>query len=76
MIENIPIPPNMLTITSPPLTNSAIRVRSEDNLGEKNAFRTSTINLHPDSLYSVSVLSSPANISKSRVRNSPSTDDD
>ena len=66
----------MLTMTSPSFTNSAIRIRSDDNLGEKNAFRTSTTNLHPDSLYSVSVLSSPANISKSLVRNSPSTEDD
>jgi len=76
IIENIPTPPNMLTITSPSLTNSAIRVRSDDNLGEKNTFRTSTRNLHPDSLYSVSVLSSPAKISKSLVLNSPSTEDD
>jgi len=66
----------MLTTTSSLLTNSAIRVRSDDNLGEKNTFRTSTKNLHPDSLYSVSVLSSPAKISKSLVLNSPSTEDD
>jgi len=66
----------MLTITSPSFTNSEIRIRSDDNLGEKNAFLTSTMNLHPDSLYSVSVLSSPAIISKSLVRNSPSTEDD
>ena len=76
IIENMPIPPNMLTITSPSFTNSAIRIRSDDNLGEKNVFRTSTINLHPNSLYSVYVLSSPARISKSLVRNSPSTEDD
>jgi len=66
----------MLTITSPSFTNSEIRIRSDDNLGEKNAFLTSTMNLHPDSFYSVSVLSSPAIISKSLVRNSPSTEDD
>ena len=76
IIENIPTPPNMLTTTSSLLTNSAIRARSDDNLGEKNTFRTSTKNLHPDSLYSVSVLSSPAKISKSLVLNSPSTEDD
>ena len=70
------MPPNMLTITSPSLINSAIRSLSDDNLGEKNTFRTSIINLHPDSLYSVSVLSSPAKISRSRVLNSPSTEDD
>ena len=50
--------------------------RSVDNLGEKNAFSTSTMNLQPLSLYSVSVLSSPASISRFLVRKSPSTGDD
>ncbi len=76
IIENIPIPPNILTTTSSSFTNSAIRARSDDSLGEKNTFLTSTTNLHPDSLYSVSVLSSPAKISQSLVLNLPSTEDD
>jgi len=36
---------------------TAILFRSFDKRGEKNAFCTSTTNLHPNSLYSVSVLS-------------------
>ena len=66
----------MLIITSPSFTNPAIRSLSVDNLGEKNAFSTSTINLHPFSLYSVWVLFSPAIISNFLVLKSPSTGED
>ena len=65
----------MLITVSPSWTRSAILSLSVDNLGEKNAFSTSTMNLHPNSLYSVSVLFSPARISKSLVLKSPSTED-
>ena len=75
-IENIPIPPNMLITISSSLIKFEILSRSVDNLGEKNAFSTSTMNLQPLSLYSVSVLSSPASISRFLVRKSPSTGDD
>ena len=75
-IENIPIPPNMLTIVSFSVIKLDILSLSVDNLGEKNAFFTSTINVQPLSLYSVSVLSSPASISRFLVRKSPSTGDD
>ena len=66
----------MLTIVSLSLTRFDILSLSVDSLGEKNVFSTSTINLQPLSLYSVSVLSSPANSSRLRVRKSPSTGDD
>jgi len=66
----------MFVITSPSLVNVAILSLSVDRRGEKNAFSTSTINLQPNSLYSVSVLSSPAIISRFLVRKSPSTADD
>ena len=74
--ENIPTPPNMLTMTSPSFTKPAILSLSVDSLGEKNAFSTSTINLQPFSLYSVCVLSSPAITSNCLVRKSPSTGED
>ena len=75
-IENMPTPPNMLMTVSPSLITSAILSRSVDNLGEKNAFSTSTKNLHPNSLYSVSVLSSPASNSNDLVLKSPVTSED
>ena len=70
IIENIPIPPNMLITISSSLTKFDILSLSVDNLGEKNTFSTSTINRQPLSLYSVSVLSLPAKISRFLVRKS------
>ena len=72
----MPTPPNMLITISPSFTRLEILSRSVDSLGEKNAFLTSTTNLHPNSLYSVSVLSSPAINFRSLVLKSPATDDD
>ena len=75
-MENIPTPPNMLMTVSPSCIKFAILSRSVESLGEKNAFSTSTMNLQPCSLYSVSVLSSPASNSNSRVLKSPLTGED
>jgi len=57
----------MLITISSSLIKFEILSRSVDNLGEKNAFSTSTMNLQPLSLYSVSVLSSPASILTGRL---------
>src|SRR5215212_1446046 len=65
-IEYVPTPANMFVIISLSAIILEIRILSVDSLGEKYVFETSTLNLHPCSLYSVVAQLTPARYSRVR----------